>query len=52
VVASLLFGALSYGGLVVNQFVPRELVEVLEGLVILFAIATQQAFERLARRLG
>ncbi len=52
VVAALLFGALSYGGLVVNQFVPRELVEVLEGLVILFAIAAQQLFERWAKRLG
>ncbi len=50
VVAALLFGALSYGGLVVNRFVPRELVEVLEGLVILFAIAVQQIFERWARR--
>ena len=31
VVAALFFGALSYGGLVVNQRVPRELVEVLAG---------------------
>jgi len=52
VVAALFFGALSYGGLVVNQRVPKELVDALQGLVILFAIATQQVMERLARRLA
>jgi simple sugar transport system permease protein len=49
--AALFFGALSYGGLVVNQRVPKELVEALQGLVILFAICTQQALERAARRI-
>lgn len=51
VAAALFFGALSYGGLVVNQRVPKELVEVLEGIVILFAISAQQLAERWARRL-
>ncbi|HTR96946.1 MAG TPA: ABC transporter permease [Candidatus Acidoferrales bacterium] len=50
IVAALFFGALSYGGLVVNQRVPRELVEVLEALVILFAISAQPLLERAARR--
>jgi len=50
IVASLFFGALSYGGLVVNQRVPRELVEVLEALVILFAISARPLLERAARR--
>ena len=45
-VAALFFGALSYGGLVVNQRVPRELVEVLEALVILFAISARPLLER------
>jgi simple sugar transport system permease protein len=49
--AALFFGALSYGGLVVNRRVPKELVEVLEGIVILFAISAQQLAERWARRL-
>ncbi|MFN8589508.1 MAG: ABC transporter permease [Candidatus Eisenbacteria bacterium] len=49
-VASLFFGALSYGALVVNQRVPRELVEVLMALVILFAICTRPLLERAARR--
>jgi general nucleoside transport system permease protein len=52
IVAAVFFGALSYGGLVINGRVPKELVEVLQGLVILFAIALQAMFERLARRRG
>jgi simple sugar transport system permease protein len=51
VVAALFFGALSYGGLVINQRVPKELVDVLQALVILLAISTQQVMERAARRL-
>lgn len=50
VIAALFFGALSYGGLVINERVPRELVDVLQGLVILFAISVQQVLERVARR--
>jgi simple sugar transport system permease protein len=51
-IAALFFGALSYGGLVINQRVPRELVEVLQALVILLTIGAQQVFERIARRRG
>ncbi len=51
IVAALFFGALSYGGLVINQRVPKELVEMLTALVILFAIAVQQVMERAARSL-
>ena len=50
VIAALFFGALGYGGLVANQRVPRELVDVLEALVILFAISAQALLERWARR--
>lgn len=52
VLASLFFGALSYGGLAANQRVPKELVEVLQAIVILLAICTHQAMDRLARRLA
>jgi simple sugar transport system permease protein len=52
VVAALFFGALSYGGLVINDRVPKELVEILQALVILFAITSQQIVERMARRMG
>jgi general nucleoside transport system permease protein len=51
IVAALFFGALSYGGLVINQRVPKELVDVLQALVILLAISAQVTMERLARRL-
>ncbi|HEY6866733.1 MAG TPA: ABC transporter permease, partial [Candidatus Eisenbacteria bacterium] len=51
VAASLFFGALAYGGLVINTRVPKELVEILQALVILIAICVQQGIERLARRL-
>jgi simple sugar transport system permease protein len=51
VVAALFFGALSYGGLVINQSVPKELVEVLQALVILLAISAQVLMERIVRRM-
>jgi simple sugar transport system permease protein len=50
IVAALFFGGLSYGGLVINQRVPKELVDMLQALVILFAISAQPLFERAARR--
>jgi simple sugar transport system permease protein len=52
IVAALFFGALSYGGLVINERVPKELVEMLQALVILFAISAQQLLERAARRMA
>jgi ABC-type uncharacterized transport system permease subunit len=52
VLAALVFGVLSHGGLVINQRVPKELVDILEAIVILFAIGLQQVVERIARRLA
>jgi len=51
VIAALFFGALQYGGLAVGEQVPRELVEVLQAIVILLAICAQQVVERAARRM-
>jgi simple sugar transport system permease protein len=51
IVAAVFFGALGYGGLVINQRVPKELVEMLTALVILFAIVVQQVMQRVARNL-
>jgi len=48
-VAALFFGMLAYGGLVVNQRVPADLVNVLRALVILFAISAHALVERWAR---
>lgn len=50
VIAALFFAALSYGGLVINTEVPKELVEILQAIVILFAITLHVALERRARR--
>jgi simple sugar transport system permease protein len=47
--SALFFGALAYGGLVVNQRVPADLVNVLRALVILFAISAYALFDRMAR---
>ncbi|MFO0745143.1 MAG: ABC transporter permease [Myxococcota bacterium] len=43
VLAALLFGTLSHGGFAVNALVPRELVEVLQAVIILALIATSAA---------
>ena len=40
--AALLFGALDRGGFVVNAIVPKELVDILQALVILFVIVLAQ----------
>jgi len=52
VLAALVFGVLSHGGLAINQRVPKEFVEILEAIVILLAIGLQQVVERIARRLA
>jgi simple sugar transport system permease protein len=49
-VAALFFGALSQGGLVINVLVPKELVEILQGIVILVAIVANEVVERWLRR--
>jgi ABC-type uncharacterized transport system permease subunit len=48
VLAALLFGTLSYGGLVINSIVPKELVEILQGIVILAVISGTYVFGRIA----
>jgi len=48
--ASWITQTVSHQALVVNQRVPRELVEVLMALVILFAISARPLLERAARR--
>jgi simple sugar transport system permease protein len=48
VLAALLFGALSYGGLVINSVVPKELVEILQAIVIVAVIVGTNLFGTLA----
>ncbi len=40
IAAALLFGTLSHGGLAVNAFVPKEIVEVLQAVIILSLVMT------------
>ncbi len=44
VLAALLFGLLSFGGLIINAYVPKELVEILQAIVIIFVIASSRPF--------
>jgi simple sugar transport system permease protein len=50
VIAAIVFGALDHGGLAINSRVPRELVNVLEAMVILLAIGIAAVVERRVRR--
>jgi len=46
VLAALLFGTLSQGGLAVSELVPKELVDVLQAVVILAVVATSAEVRR------
>lgn len=48
--SALFFGLLSYGGLVVNRLVPRELLGVVQALILLAFIVLDQRFRRLSDR--
>jgi simple sugar transport system permease protein len=50
VLAALLLGALSHGQLVVNAIVPKEVVDVIEALVIVAVAVASEAARRLAAR--
>ncbi len=52
IVAALLFGTLSQGGLAVNAQVPRELIDVLSALVILVVATASPELRRLLSQLG
>ncbi|MBL4634436.1 MAG: ABC transporter permease, partial [Kofleriaceae bacterium] len=50
VFAALLLGTLSHGGLAVNAFVPKELIDILQAVIILaVAITSAQTQRALAR---
>lgn len=48
--SALFFGVLSYGGLVVNGLVPRELLDVLQAVILLLFIVLDRWFGRLFAR--
>ncbi|HVP39674.1 MAG TPA: ABC transporter permease [Candidatus Saccharimonadales bacterium] len=49
VLAALLFGVLSHGALVINTLVPKELVEIIQAVVILSVIVSSNVFQDLVR---
>lgn len=46
IAAALLFGTLNHGGLVVNKYVPKELIEVLQAVIILAVAVTAASMRR------
>jgi simple sugar transport system permease protein len=50
IIAAIFFGALSHGGLVINTLVPKELVEILQAIVILMTIVSYVLVDRYLRR--
>ncbi|KKK92728.1 hypothetical protein LCGC14_2700020 [marine sediment metagenome] len=44
ILAALLFGVLSVGGLVINAYVPKDLVDILQAIIIIFVIASSKPF--------
>jgi simple sugar transport system permease protein len=52
VLASLFFATLSQGGLAIHALVPKQMVEVLQGIVILAVAASVPEVRRLALRAG
>ena len=52
VVAALLLGFLSAGGLVVGDLIPKELMEMLQGVVLLSVAATSAWLRRRDREAG
>lgn len=51
ILAALLFGLLSFGGLIINAYVPKELVDILQAIVIIFVIASSRPFREYLMRL-
>ncbi len=52
VLAALLFGTLAHGGLAVNAFVPKELIEVLQAVIILAVAITAAQTRRTLAKVG
>ena len=52
IIASLFFGILEYGGLTINTIVPKELVNILQAIIIIFVIVTTKLSDRWIRELN
>ncbi|MGO9480789.1 MAG: ABC transporter permease [Candidatus Kryptoniota bacterium] len=47
ILAALLFGMLDYGGLVINTMVPKELISILQAIVIILVISSNKIFRKI-----
>ncbi len=52
VLAALLFGTLSQGGLVINALVPKEIVEILQAVIILVVVVASREVRSILLRAG
>ncbi|MDP7113287.1 MAG: ABC transporter permease, partial [Myxococcota bacterium] len=52
VLAALLFGTLSQGGLVINALVPKEIVEILQAVIILAVVVASREVRAVLMRTG
>lgn len=52
ILAAFLFGVLSQGGLVINALVPKELVDILQAVVIICVVASSNEVRRLLFKAG
>ena len=46
IITSVFFGILEYGGLTVNTLIPKEIVMIMQALIILFVIVFSKIFEK------
>jgi len=46
ILAAFLFGALSHGTLVINALVPKDIIQILQALVIIFVISSNLAVRK------
>ncbi|HTK82037.1 MAG TPA: hypothetical protein VL633_07075, partial [Bacteroidota bacterium] len=47
VLTAVFFGTLEYGGLTINTFVPKELVNILQAIIILSTIVLTKLFDKI-----
>jgi ABC-type uncharacterized transport system permease subunit len=46
IAVAIFFGILEYGGLTINTMLPKEIITILQGLIIIFVIITSKILDR------
>jgi simple sugar transport system permease protein len=52
ILVAVFFGILEYGGLTINTIVPKEIVTMLQAIVIIFVIIISQITQKLNRKIA